>query len=64
LDDKQNDQEIINVIDGARKYVYFAIYEFTKDNIAQALIAAKERELMLKVLPIEIMRQALLKRRL
>ena len=43
LDGKQNDKEIINVIEGARKYVYFAIYEFTKDNIAQALIAAREK---------------------
>ena len=43
LDAKQNDQEIINVIENAHSYVYFAIYEFTKDNIAQALIAAKEK---------------------
>ena len=43
LDNKQNDKEIINVINGAHKYIYFAIYEFTKDNIAQALIAAKEK---------------------
>ncbi len=43
LDAKQNDQEIINVIANAHKYVYFAIYEFTKDNIAQALISAKEK---------------------
>ncbi len=43
LDARQNDQEIINVIDNAHTYVYFAIYEFTKDDIAQALVAAKEK---------------------
>ncbi len=43
LDAKQNDQQIISVIGNAHKYIYFAIYEFTKDNIAQALIAAKEK---------------------
>ena len=43
LDAKQNDQEIIGVINNAKKYVYFAIYEFTKDDIAQALISAKEK---------------------
>ncbi len=48
LDTKSNDQEIINVINGANSYVYFAIYEFTKDNIAQALIAAKQKGLDVK----------------
>ena len=43
LDKKENDQEIINLIDSADKYVYFAIYTFTKDDIVQALIRAKER---------------------
>ncbi len=43
LDKYQNDQEIINVINNSKKYVYFAIYEFTKSNIADALIAAKSR---------------------
>lgn len=43
LDKKQNDQEIIKVINKAHKYVYFAIFTFTKDNIADALIKAKER---------------------
>lgn len=43
LDEKQNDQEVISVINGARSYIYFAIYEFTKDDIADALIAAKQR---------------------
>jgi phosphatidylserine/phosphatidylglycerophosphate/cardiolipin synthase-like enzyme len=45
LDKKQNDQELIRAIDGAKQYVYFAIYEFTKENIADALIRAKERRL-------------------
>ena len=43
LDKMQNDQEIINVINGAQKYIYFAIYMFTKSNIADALIDAKNR---------------------
>jgi hypothetical protein len=43
LDKRANDQEIINVIDGAKKYVYFAVYTFTKENIADALIAAKQK---------------------
>ncbi len=43
LDKKQNDQAVVNLVDGADKYVYFAIYEFTKANIADALIRAKER---------------------
>lgn len=43
LDKKQNDQEIIKLIDQADKYVYFAIFTFTKDNIADALIRAKKR---------------------
>ena len=43
LDKMQNDQEIINVINGSEKYIYFAIYMFTKSNIADALIDAKNR---------------------
>ncbi|MCX6763356.1 MAG: phospholipase D-like domain-containing protein [Candidatus Moranbacteria bacterium] len=43
LDKKQNDQEIIKLINSSDKYIYFAIYTFTKDNIADALIAAKQR---------------------
>ncbi len=43
LDAKQNDEQIINVINNAHKYIYFAIYEFTKDDIAEALVAAKEK---------------------
>jgi len=43
LDKKQNDQALVGVIDGAQKYIYFAIYEFTKENIADALLRAKER---------------------
>lgn len=43
LDKKDNDQQIIKVINDADKYVYFAIYTFTKENIADALINAKNR---------------------
>lgn len=45
LDKKQNDRALVNVITNARHYVYFAIYEFTKANIAEALISAKNRGL-------------------
>jgi phosphatidylserine/phosphatidylglycerophosphate/cardiolipin synthase-like enzyme len=43
LDKRQNDAELIKVIDGAQKFVYFAIYYFTKGSIADALIRAKSR---------------------
>jgi len=43
LDKKQNDRELVSVIDNAKKYVYFAIYEFTLDDVADALVRAKER---------------------
>lgn len=43
LDKRQNDKELIALIDGAKKFVYFAIYEFTLSDVADALIAAKER---------------------
>jgi len=46
LDKKQNDHEIINIINNADKYIYFAVYTFTKDNIADALINAKKRGLI------------------
>ena len=45
LDKKENDQEIIKVINGAHQYIYFAIYTFSKDDIADALVAAKARGL-------------------
>ncbi|MFA6554674.1 MAG: phospholipase D-like domain-containing protein [Candidatus Paceibacterota bacterium] len=45
LDKRQNDQEIIKVINNADRYVYFAIYFFTKKDIASALIQAKKRGL-------------------
>ncbi len=45
LDNKSTDKEIIKTIDSADDYVYFAIYYFTKDNIADALIRAKKRGL-------------------
>lgn len=43
LDEKRNDREIIALIDGAKKYAYFAVYEFTLPNVADALIRAKRR---------------------
>lgn len=43
LDQKQNDREIIALIDGAKTHIYFAMYVFTHRDIAEALIAAKKR---------------------
>ena len=43
LDKRQNDQVIIDLISKSKKYIYFAIYTFTKNNIADALILAKKR---------------------
>lgn len=43
LDEKQNDKEIIALIDGAQSSIYFAMYEFTLTDIADALVAAKNR---------------------
>jgi len=43
LDQKQNDKELIALIDGAKSYIYFAIYTFTLPSIADALVAAKKR---------------------
>lgn len=43
LDQKQNDKEIIALIDAAKSSVYFAIYTFTLPSIADALVAAKKR---------------------
>ncbi len=43
LDQKQNDKEIIALIDAAKSHIYFAIYTFTLPSIADALVAAKKR---------------------
>lgn len=43
LDEKQNDREIIALITAARSTIYFAMYEFTLKDIADALVAAKKR---------------------
>ena len=43
LDQKQNDKEIIALIDAAKTHIYFAIYTFTLQNIADALVEAKKR---------------------
>lgn len=43
LDRKQNDKEIIALIDAAKSRIYFAMYEFTLRDIADALVAAKKR---------------------
>jgi hypothetical protein len=43
LDQKQNDKEIIALIEAAKTHIYFAIYTFTLPSIADALVAAKKR---------------------
>ncbi|MFA7302239.1 MAG: phospholipase D-like domain-containing protein [Candidatus Paceibacterota bacterium] len=43
LDQKQNDQELIALIEGAKTHIYFAVYTFTLTNVAEALVAAKAR---------------------
>lgn len=48
LDQKQNDKEIIALIEGAKSRIYFAIYTFTLPSIADALIAAKKRGVEVK----------------
>lgn len=48
LDKKQNDQEIIALIEAAKSRIYFAMYEFTLRDIADALVAAKERGVVVK----------------
>ena len=48
LDSRQNDREIIRLIDGADKFVYFAVYYFTQKDIAEALLRAKRRGLIVE----------------
>lgn len=43
LDHRNADQEIVRLINSANHYVYFAIYYFTKTDIAEALIRAEKR---------------------
>ena len=45
LDQKQNDQQLISLIAAAKSHVYFAVYEFTLKDVADALVAAKQRGL-------------------
>jgi phosphatidylserine/phosphatidylglycerophosphate/cardiolipin synthase-like enzyme len=43
LDKRNINKEIIHLINDADKYIYFAIYYFTKADIADALVRAKDR---------------------
>ncbi len=43
--DGQADRALVSTIQNAKQYVYFAVYTLTKENIANALIAAKIRGL-------------------
>ncbi len=45
LDRRDVDGEIIRLVNGADRYVYFAVYYFSKTDIADALIRAKQRGL-------------------
>ncbi len=40
---KNTDKELIALIDGAKTHIYFAIYTFTLNDVAKALVAAKAR---------------------
>src|SRR6185436_9714393 len=46
--DIRANQEIIRAIRDANKFVYFAVYTFTREDIADALLAAKQRGLEVK----------------
>ncbi len=48
LDAKQNDQELIALINEAEDHIYFAIYTFTLSNVADALVAAHKRGVVVK----------------
>lgn len=48
LNDKQNDKALVAAIDDAHRFVFFAIYEFTKENIADALIRARKHGLIVQ----------------
>ncbi len=43
LDERQNDRQLVSLIDAAKTRVYFAIYEFTLRDVADALVRAKRR---------------------
>lgn len=43
LEAKQNNRELIALIDAAEKHIYFAIYTFTLKDVAEALARAKAR---------------------
>jgi len=46
LDERHNDREIVSLIDDADEYIYFAIYYFNRSSIAEALVRAKKRGLI------------------
>ncbi len=48
LDAKQNDQELIALINSAEDHIYFAIYTFTLSDVADALVNAKKRGVEVK----------------
>ena len=48
LDKRDNDQQIIALVNNAKSYIYFAVYTFTKTNIADALVSAKNRGLIVE----------------
>jgi len=48
--DKCADKPIIQLYDGAEKYIHLAIYSLTKDEFAEALVRAHKRGVEVKVL--------------
>lgn len=48
LDARQNDQELIALINTAEDHIYFAIYTFTLSDVADALVKAKKRGVAVK----------------
>ncbi|MDE1944374.1 MAG: hypothetical protein KGH97_02695, partial [Patescibacteria group bacterium] len=48
LDAKQNDKEIIALIASAKSHIYFAMYEFTLKDVADVLVAAKRRGVLVR----------------
>ncbi|HRP69562.1 MAG TPA: phospholipase D-like domain-containing protein, partial [Turneriella sp.] len=47
--DKRVDDELVKLIDGAERYAYLAVYNFTKDSVVQAVLRAYKRNIDMRV---------------
>lgn len=47
--DKKVDDELVRLIDGAERYMYLAVYNFTKDSVVQAVLRAYKRNIDVRV---------------